>query len=60
MGAITSVDQWLKLREMRNQFSHDYPDDPEIQAALLNKSFIMAEQLLSSLDVVLLFSKKYS
>jgi hypothetical protein len=59
-GAIVSTDQWLALREMRNQFSHDYPDDPEIQAALLNKSFVMAEQLLAALDLVLRFSKKYS
>ncbi|MBV1787109.1 hypothetical protein KQ940_03490 [Marinobacterium sp. D7] len=25
MGAISSAAQWLKLREMRNQFAHDYP-----------------------------------
>jgi hypothetical protein len=59
MGAIASTDEWLKLREMRNQFSYDYPNDPEIQAALLNKSFVMAKQLLAALDLVLLFSKKY-
>ncbi len=44
MGAIASTDDWLKLREIRNQFSHDYPNYPEIQAALLNKSFVMAKQ----------------
>jgi hypothetical protein len=60
MGAIASTDEWLKLREMRNQFSHDYPDDPDIQASLLNKSFGMAEQLLAALDLVVLFSKKYA
>jgi len=59
IGAIKSADQWLKLREMRNQFSHDYPDDPEIQASLLNKAFDMAEQLLEALDQVVMFSKKY-
>ena len=59
IGAIKSVDQWLKLREMRNQFSHDYPDDPEIQASLLNKSFDMAEQLLTSLDRLIVFSEQY-
>jgi len=59
IGAIKSTNQWLKLREMRNQFSHDYPDDPEIQASLLNKSFIMAEQLLISLDQLITFSERY-
>jgi len=59
IGALSSVDQWLKLREMRNQFAHDYPDDPEIQASLLNKAFDMAKYLLSSLDHVVRFSFKY-
>ena len=36
------MSQWLQLREMRNQFSHEYPDDPEIQASLLNKAFALA------------------
>lgn len=60
IGALSSVDQWLKLREMRNQFAHDYPDDPEIQASLLNKAFDMAVQLLTILDQVIVFSKKYN
>jgi hypothetical protein len=45
---------------MRNQFAHDYPDDPEIQASLLNKAFDMAVQLLTILDQVIVFSKKYN
>jgi hypothetical protein len=41
---------------MRNQFAHDYPDDPEIQSALLNKAFGMARQLLQCLDHVVRFA----
>lgn len=59
IGALDSVEQWLKLREMRNQFAHDYPDDPEIQSALLNKAFGMAEQLLQCLQHVIGFAAKY-
>ena len=59
IGALDSVEQWLKLREMRNQFAHDYPDDPEIQSALLNKAFGMAGQLLQCLDHVVRFAAKY-
>ncbi|MBU2240039.1 MULTISPECIES: hypothetical protein [unclassified Marinomonas] len=59
IGALGSVEQWLKLREMRNQFAHDYPDDPEIQSALLNKAFGMAGQLLQCLDHVVCFAAKY-
>ena len=43
IGAIGSAQQWLTLREMRNQFAHDYPEDPEIQASLLNRAFDLAE-----------------
>ena len=59
IGAIPSADQWLKLREMRNQFAHDYPEDPFIQASLLNKSFSMAVELLHILEVVTTFARKY-
>jgi hypothetical protein len=34
IGAIPSAAQWLKWREMRNQFAHEYPEDPLIQASL--------------------------
>ena len=59
IGALDSVEQWLKLREMRNQFAHEYPDDPEIQSALLNKAFGMASQLLQCLDHVVRFAVRY-
>lgn len=59
IGALNSVEQWLKLREMRNQFAHDYPNDPEIQASLLNKAFDLAAQLLATLDQVIVFAAKY-
>ncbi|WP_111640074.1 hypothetical protein [Marinomonas shanghaiensis] len=59
IGALDSVEQWLRLREMRNQFAHEYPDDPEIQSALLNKAFGMASQLLQCLDHVVRFAVKY-
>ncbi len=31
IGAIPSADDWLLLREMRNAFSHEYPDDLALQ-----------------------------
>lgn len=59
IGAIESAARWLRLREMRNQFSHEYPDDPEIQASLLNKAYSMAGDLLETLEHVQAFSKPY-
>lgn len=59
IGAIDSAAQWLRLREMRNQFAHDYPDDPEIQASLLNKAFELAHQLVETLEHVKAFTAPY-
>ena len=49
IGAIPSAEAWLQTLEMRNQFAHDYPDDPEIQASLFNKAFDLADEMLGLL-----------
>jgi len=59
IGAIASADDWLLLREMRNAFSHEYPDDPELQAAALNKATRLADRLLSTLEGIKKFSSHY-
>ncbi len=59
IGAIESADRWLKLREMRNEFSHDYPDDPALQAAILNKAYPLASELLAILNKIELFAASY-
>lgn len=59
IGAIPSAERWLLLREMRNQFSHDYPDDPAFQSAMLNKAYELANNLLAVLDRIEPFAKKY-
>jgi hypothetical protein len=59
IGAIASADKWLILREMRNEFSHDYPDDPELQAATLNKAYNLASDLLGVLNEVEAFASHY-
>jgi hypothetical protein len=60
IGAIDSAERWLILREMRNAFSHDYPDDPALQAAILNKAYTLADELLEILTRVQLFASSYS
>ncbi|MGZ8256390.1 MAG: hypothetical protein ACXWTX_01330 [Gallionella sp.] len=59
IGAIESATQWLILREMRNQFAHDYPDDSELQAAVLNKAYALAQELLAVLAHVEKFASAY-
>lgn len=59
LGAIESASEWQTFREMRNQFSHDYPDDPELQTSLLNKGYASAKGLLASLERVASFADRY-
>ncbi|RLL55885.1 hypothetical protein D8Y20_00085 [Mariprofundus sp. EBB-1] len=59
IGAIPSVNDWLILREMRNAFSHEYPDDPEIQVAILNKAFVLARGLIATLTYLEIFANRY-
>jgi hypothetical protein len=59
IGAIESADQWLILREMRNEFAHDYPDDPAIQVAILNKAYPLASELLAILNKIEIFASHY-
>ena len=59
IGAIPSSEEWLLLREVRDEFAHDYPEDPAIQAAMLNRAYGLAGSLLSTLDHVERFAARY-
>ena len=59
IGAVVSADRWLMMREIRNQFSHDYPDDPELRSAMLNKPYVLAEELLAALFHIEDFAANY-
>jgi hypothetical protein len=37
LGAIASAQRWKFLREVRNTVAHEYPDEPEIQAAIVER-----------------------
>ena len=59
IGAIPSADDWLLLREVRNTFSHDYPDDPELKAEIINKALELTTPLLEVLESVKRFVQLY-
>ena len=59
IGALPSVDEWLELREMRNAFAHDYPEDSELQAAVLNRAFVAADRMVEILRHVKGFAARY-
>lgn len=37
LGALANAADWRRLRELRNQVAHEYPDQPRLKAAVLNR-----------------------
>lgn len=47
LGGIPSAASWRLLREARNSLAHEYPEHPEIQAALWTAFVTAAHELLA-------------
>lgn len=47
LGWLPSADDWLTLRQIRNQFSHDYPDSSAERFERLQTAAQAARQLLT-------------
>lgn len=52
MGVLPSVQRWQELREIRNRFAHDYPEDDEMKAVVLNAACSGIEEMAEVLDRV--------
>lgn len=55
---ISTFEQWKQLREIRNLFSHDYPDDDTQRADSLNLAFDHTFKLIDTLDHVKAYVEK--
>jgi hypothetical protein len=40
------VERWFELRQLRNELSHEYEDDPGESSAIINKIYEQAETLI--------------
>lgn len=49
LGFLESAEQWQQLRAIRNRFAHDYPDDHDKNAALLNLAIGSVDELIDLL-----------
>ncbi|MFY0665490.1 MAG: hypothetical protein JXQ97_12770 [Natronospirillum sp.] len=56
---ITSVNDWRRLREIRNAFSHDYPETPEQRAAALNLAWIDHQRLHQTKQAIADYLQRY-
>jgi hypothetical protein len=49
---IDSVQQWQSIRDIRNRFAHEYPDDPDKNAAHINLACEAAIELFGMLKKI--------
>ncbi len=57
-GIINSFDDWKKLRNIRNLFSHDYPDSDKEKAEALNIAYSFSLKLIGTLDNVIKYMEQ--
>lgn len=55
---IFELTQWQKLREIRNGFAHEYPDEHIEKALLLNAAWQMSERLIAIAQSALNYVKR--
>ena len=53
LGLLASADEWNNLRQIRNQFTHDYPDSALEHDKRLLAATHAAQQLLSALALII-------
>jgi hypothetical protein len=52
LGMLPSAQDWQRLRAVRNRFAHDYPEDDDLKAELLNEA---AESVASLAEILTRF-----
>jgi hypothetical protein len=52
LGFLQDALAWSAVRTIRNKFAHDYPDDPEKNAALINIATQTAQTLVGALRLI--------
>ncbi len=50
LGYLEESEQWQSLRMLRNRFAHEYPDDPDKNAALLMLAIESVPSLVAMLE----------
>ena len=55
IGVLEDVNIWKKLRDVRNNISHQYDDEPEEMAEALNNIFAYKTELIAIFDKIEIF-----
>lgn len=52
LGWLPLADEWLELRSIRNEFAHDYPENPELHLLRLHKAMTAGRRLMEILESI--------
>jgi hypothetical protein len=52
LGYVDNAETWGNVRNIRNKFAHDYPDDPEKNAALILIATEAAQAMVDALGAI--------
>lgn len=58
LDILSALDDWEAVRAIRNRLTHEYPDDPERQTAILNEAWKLAPALLNTVSAVVDATKR--
>ncbi|HET7369820.1 MAG TPA: hypothetical protein VFK45_03160 [Gammaproteobacteria bacterium] len=53
LGILSALDDWEAIRAIRNRLTHEYPDDAERQAAILDEAWTLAPVLFRIIHMVI-------
>ncbi|CAK0747944.1 H393 [Gammaproteobacteria bacterium] len=59
LGVIESAKLWKELRELRNQIAHEYHEQPEIKAAVLNRFLQGVHQLVGLWQQIQIYANSH-
>lgn len=60
LKVVTDASEWMRMRQVRNSLSHEYPDHPELTAAFFNQAYALGPTLLECLARIKHFLNQYS
>lgn len=52
LGWLQLADEWLELRRIRNEFAHDYPENPGLHLARLRQAMAAGRRLVGILEAI--------
>lgn len=55
---VADPDRWQELRELRNQLTHDYDNQPAEGAAYLNKLFDAVDELIAAAEAAVAYVRQ--